>query len=293
MTQKHYAIGCIERAVEHIAAALNDNRIPQLDDIAQASNLSKFHFHRLYKLVMGETCHQTVTRLRLARGIADLSSPDASVTDAAITAGFSSSQAFAKAMKNMTSETASNLRREPGRLTDIIEILGQAPGKDGEAPLTIELAAIEPFEIMVTRTEGIYPELNETYGGLFGIVGDPESVEAILGMPHGDISEAETEPLIFDCGLKLKQNASELPPGYEHKRIEPGAYILARSLGSYDRLSDTVDMLYRYALATPDTRISDVPLLFHYLDDPEETAEEELRTDVYLKVELISQERGQ
>ncbi|MEO0613059.1 MAG: AraC family transcriptional regulator [Pseudomonadota bacterium] len=291
MAQEHYTIGCIERAVQHMAAALNDNRIPQLEDIAQASNLSKFHFHRMYKLVMGETCHQTVTRLRLARGIADLSAPDASITDAAITAGFSSSQAFAKAMKNVTSETASTLKREPGRLTDMIQILGQAPGRDGKAPLIIELAAIKPFEILVTRTEGIYPELNDTYGRLFGIAGGPQNVEAILGMPHGNVSGPQTEALLFDCGLKLKQNAPEVPPGYEYKRIETGVYILARSLGSYDHLADIVDMLYRYALATPDARISDMPLLFHYLDDPEETMEKALRTDIYLKLETLSKER--
>lgn len=288
MAYKHYTVACIERAVSFIVQSLQEEHIPKLDEIAQASNLSKYHFHRLYRIVTGETCHQTITRLRLARGVAALSEPNYSVTDAGMIAGFSSSQSFAKAMKKFTSETATDLRADPERLALIVHKLGHATSINSKMPLAIELASIEPFEIVVTRTEGIYPELHQTYGSLFELAGGPEGVLAILGLPHGDIDGLEPEALMFECGLKVVDIRTPLPAAFAMRDVLSGHYLLARNVGSYDNLPNTVDTLYRYMLSNENIGISDQPLMFHYLDDPDETHEYDLCTDIYLKIDIAN-----
>jgi len=288
MTYKHYTVSCIERAVTFIAESLQAEHVPKLEEIAQASNLSKYHFHRLYRLVTGETCHQTITRLRLARGVATLTNPNATVTDAAMNAGFSSSQSFAKAMKNVTSETATDLKADPERLAMMVQLLGHATNTDVKRPIAIELASIEPFEIVVTRTEGVYPELHQTYEGLFDLAGGPEGVLAILGLPLGDIDGPEPDTFAFDCGLKIVDMSVELPSAFSVHNIGAGHYLVARNKGSYDGLPHTVDALFRYILTHADIGISDEPLLFHYLDSPDETPEAELRTDIYSKIEIAN-----
>ncbi|MEM9384493.1 MAG: AraC family transcriptional regulator [Pseudomonadota bacterium] len=288
MATTHDTIQRIERAAQYMADVLAEERTPSLDEVAQHVGLSKFHFHRLYTLVTGETCQDTLTRLRLARAARALENPKTSVTDAAFEAGYGSSQSFAKAFRRHVSESASTLRADPQRLAQTVQTLTAPPAKaqgEEDPALRIELASFEPFSILAIRTEGRYPKLNATYIALFEAVGDPALVEAIVGRPWQDITASEGTALPFDCGLKVLQVPNDLPSNIARQNVGGGRFLLTRNIGTYAGLPDAVDHLYRFALADPDVRIADQPLLFHYLDDPEETPEEALRTDLYLPLD--------
>lgn len=88
----------INKAIDFIGAHLTDN--PSLDDIAQAANFSKFHFHRLFQAHVGETVLEFTRRLRLEKAASQLHfDRDKDITSIALDCGFSSSQNFAKAFK--------------------------------------------------------------------------------------------------------------------------------------------------------------------------------------------------
>ncbi|MEM0986242.1 MAG: GyrI-like domain-containing protein [Pseudomonadota bacterium] len=284
MTNTNYTLNCMERAVTFMSGAVGEARVPSLDEIATASGLSKFHFHRLFRLVTGETCSDALTRIRLARAANLLKDPAVTVTDAAFSAGYGSSQSFAKALKRVLDQSASSLRASDDRLAAAVETLA-VPEQASATAMRIEIAAFDPFDVITIRTDGTYPALNVVYGALFEAAGDPGLVDAILGTPFGDIGSAED--LRFDCALKLAADADALPEGVSRTRIDGGAFLLARHVGSYDGLPDTLDQLYLAALAAEDIRIGAAPALFHYLDDPETTAEADLRTDLYLPVRAV------
>ena len=76
----------------------NLNRDLSLDEIAAAASFSKFHFHRVFKSVVGETVANFTKRIRLEYAANKLvSSKDSEITTIAIECGFSSSQNFARA----------------------------------------------------------------------------------------------------------------------------------------------------------------------------------------------------
>lgn len=283
MTTKDYSVKCVERAVTFMTEEALNETSPSLEQIAAASGLSKFHFHRLYALLTGETCTDTMTRLRLARAADTLKDPGVSVTDAAFAAGYSSSQAFAKALKRVLDNSASTLRADPERLGEAIETLAVPKDRDGQdqPELRIEVASLAPFEVIAVRTDSAYPNLNENYWALFEAAGNPELVEAILGQPFDDIA---TEDLRFDCSLKLSAMPDDLPQGMERRTEQGGLHLLTRHVGAYAGLEDAVDRLYLHALSDDGIEIADQPLRFHYLDDPETTAEADLRTDIYLGI---------
>lgn len=286
MATTHDTIQRIERAAKYMADVLGEERTPSLDEVAQHVGLSKFHFHRLYTIVTGETCQDTLTRLRLAKAARALENPKTSVTDAAFEAGYGSSQSFAKAFRRHVSESATALRADPQRLADTVQALTAPTTKAGDTPpLRIELASFEPFSILAIRTEGTYPKLNATYYALFDAVGDPSLVEAIVGRPWQDITGEQGTALPFDCGIKVLQAPGDLPARVHRQDVEGGRFLLTRHTGGYDGLPSAIDRLYRFALADADVRIADAPLLFHYLDDPEETPEAALRTDIYLPLD--------
>jgi AraC family transcriptional regulator len=71
-----------------------------LEDIAQEALLSKFHFHRIFKMVTSESLTQFIQRLRIEKAANILyCESKASLTDIALNCGFSSSGYFSRVFK--------------------------------------------------------------------------------------------------------------------------------------------------------------------------------------------------
>lgn len=85
----------IERVAAHITANLD--RPLDLARLAEIACFSPYHFHRLYRLVLGETPDQTVRRLRLHRAAAALSRNEEPLARIAREAGYGSAEAFSRA----------------------------------------------------------------------------------------------------------------------------------------------------------------------------------------------------
>lgn len=277
----------IENSVRCIENSLTQESPPSLEQLAASAHLSKFHFHRIYRLVTGETCQQTVNRLKLAKAVARLENLAQSVTEAAMESGFGSSQALAKALKRTVQVSASDLRKEPQRLADTIEYL-RKPDPDNHEPaaLCIEMVSLEPMSIVVIHTEGLYPELNHTYEQLFMASGGPQNVQAILGIPGFQGPWLASSENSFECALLLNQKIDALPAPLQRINVSGGHFIRVRHTGSYSDLDTTLDALYELLLTEEYAECADKPCLFHYLDDPEEVEEAWLRTDLYLPVDF-------
>lgn len=83
-----------------------------LDDIASAASFSMFHFHRIFKAVVGETVGGFTRRLRLEYGANRLEAcPHQDITSIAMDCGFSSSQNFARAFRQHFNVTPSQYRK--------------------------------------------------------------------------------------------------------------------------------------------------------------------------------------
>lgn len=284
---EHPMIQSVQRAVQFLEAEIRQERVPTLQAVAEASGLSKFHFHRVYRLVTGETLAQTTTRLRLARGTAMLQKAGAGVTEAAFVAGYASSQAFAKAMQRELAHSASMLRADPERLAQSIRNLSAPPtsiAADVPPPVRVEIGSLEPFEILLTRTTDQYPDLASTYWSLVEAIGDPQRIEAFIGVPHRDVDTFEDGDFVFDSAVKVETMPSSLPAGIQSQTVCGGDYLIVRHTGSDDGLSQTLDALYAFALGQPDLLFADAPCLHHYVDDPEVVDPALCRTDIYLRL---------
>ena len=63
-----------------------------------------------------------------------------------------------------------------------------------------------------------------------------------------------------------------------------GNYLRYLHEGSFDRLDESHDAIFRELLAHPEWQLRDAPLLHEYLNDPDETPEPDLRTHIYVPV---------
>lgn len=96
-TSTHY-IQRINRAIDYIVQNLD--RPLRLESVARVASFSPFHFHRIFRLLLGETLNAFVRRLRLERALGMLShQPRRSLTEIALACGFATSSNFSRAFK--------------------------------------------------------------------------------------------------------------------------------------------------------------------------------------------------
>lgn len=100
----------VHQAMDFIRANL-DREIP-LEEVAEASAMSKFHFHRVFRLVVGETVASYTRRVRLQAAAAQLVVGRESVTEIAHRYGFSSAQNFATALKRVMGKTPTQIQQQ-------------------------------------------------------------------------------------------------------------------------------------------------------------------------------------
>lgn len=88
----------VNRAIDHIVRQLDQPL--RLDAVAAAAGFSPFHFHRVFKALLGETLKQFVKRQRLERALYLMShAPRRSLTEVALACGFASSSDFSRSFR--------------------------------------------------------------------------------------------------------------------------------------------------------------------------------------------------
>jgi AraC family transcriptional regulator len=91
-------IARVNRAIDHVITNLDQPLL--LEDVAQVACFSPFHFHRIFRALLGETLNQFIKRLRIERALRLLShEPHRSLTDVAFACGFTSSSDFSRSFK--------------------------------------------------------------------------------------------------------------------------------------------------------------------------------------------------
>nr|WP_233835629.1 GyrI-like domain-containing protein [Paraburkholderia sp. ZP32-5] len=124
----------IARVVETIL--LEPGAPHTLESLAAVAHLSPYHFHRVYRAVMGESVVETVKRLRLAEAAQRLTDA-AQVTAVAHDAGYDSAQAFARAFRGFAGVSPSEFRARQRHLV-------AHPGGEAAVPGASSLFAAPP-----------------------------------------------------------------------------------------------------------------------------------------------------
>jgi AraC family transcriptional regulator len=282
----------IDRVIALLQRAVaNDAELPDLAELGQAAQLSPFHFHRVYRALTGETIGRTVARLRLLRALQLLSDPARAVTDAALAVGYETPQAFARAFRQAFGASPSELRAQPARVAGELARLSRAPVDEAvpTSPLQVEVLSLEPFALVATRNTGDVADLAVAYEALFGWAAEHgliEHIAGIYGVPQQDPRDTPPAECEFDCALAFSAEATA-GDGTVPLILGGGQWARLRHVGPYAGLEPATDALLAEWLPHSGYALRDEPLFHHYLDDPEQTPEAVLRTDVYLPVTAL------
>ena len=101
----------INRVIDYLEANIDGDL--SLETLSGVANFSKYHFHRIFRAMVGETLNQFIQRIRLEKAATQLKfNPKKSITEIAFDCGFSGSAAFARAFKDTFQMSASEWRSE-------------------------------------------------------------------------------------------------------------------------------------------------------------------------------------
>lgn len=129
-------------------------------------------------------------------------------------------------------------------------------GWQGPEPvIRLEIAWLNPLNVFAVTRHGRYPELNETYGGLFTAAGGAENVPASLGWPRGDLASDADGAHASVCGLVRAGHAVAPTPDRHMARAGGRLHLLCRPSGNFDGFVKTVDALYAATLSVAGVRI--------------------------------------
>jgi AraC family transcriptional regulator len=105
-------IARINRVIDYIESNLDQELT--LAGLADVAHFSRFHFHRIFSAIVGETLNRFIQRNRLEKAASQLvGNPKKTITEIAFDCGFSGSAVFSRAFREAYDTTPSKWRADP------------------------------------------------------------------------------------------------------------------------------------------------------------------------------------
>lgn len=261
------------KAAKLLSERLDDP--PPLEELAAAAAISPYHFHRIWRALTGETVRETVLRLRIEVSQQLLASGGANVTEIAMASGFGTPQSFARAFRRQTGVTPSAYRESTA---------------SNVTPLCSPQVAIERRDetlVVALRHTGECSALNATFGMVWNWAveaGLIANLQGIYGVSLDDPQSVEEADLRFEACLALGETAPPAP--FRVLTLAGGPVARLRHHGSYQGIEAATQSLVEDWLLPSGREPADHPIFNHYLNDPDQTPEADLITDIYLPLKV-------
>ena len=269
-----------------------------LDKLSRIAYFSPFHFHRIFRGLVGESVKEYIRRLRLERAAYRLRSTDQSILGIALDAGYESHESFTRAFRSMFGAAPSIFRKNQrfSRYTAAPSGVHFVPGGNvstfkpvtgGGPEMDVRIKKVAPMRVAFMRHTGPYEECHGTWAkfcawaGRRGLIGQDTKV---IGISHDDPEVTPPEKIRYDACIVVGENFQ--PEGEVGVQVIPaGEYAVMTHKGPYENLKETYNKLIGEWAPRSGRVIGSSPCFEVYRNDPERTPPGELLTDVHVPLE--------
>ena len=280
------------RVLVHIQQHLDDAL--GLHKLAGLACFSPYHFHRIFKGMVGESVKEHIRRLRLERAASRLKLSTAPVTDIAFDAGYGSHEAFTRSFRAVFGASPTQFRSSTkSRITTTarsgLHYRAGKPVSDfkatqpGGKSMKVKIESKEPLRVAFMRHVGPYDEVGATWDKLLPRLGKEGLLGGdvlILGICHDDPEVTPPEKIRYDACVTVDERF--VPEGEIGVQVIPGGeYAVTTHFGPYQNLGDTYTRLLGQWLSRSGRELRSAPCFEVYLNDPQSTEPEDLLTDIY------------
>lgn len=266
-----------------------------LEGLSRIAGFSRFHFHRIFLGMTGETVGAHIRRLRLTRAAWRLEFTQTSVTETGLEAGYDAAEAFSRAFKAQYGESPSRFReysrkRRNERMAELFPFPEDFlnPQRIGAAAMEVMITRKEALRVACARAVGPYKQsAGEAWNKMMAWAG-PKGLfgpsTRCIGVGYDNPSTTAPELLRYDACVTVGPEVdgegeivvSELPGG---------EYATVVHKGPYEELEKTYMWFYGVWLPQSGREPAMRPGYEVYLNDPTRTPPEELLTEINMPLE--------
>ena len=250
-----------------------------LDALADVAAFSRFHWHRTFRAMTGETTAQAVRRIRLHRASIALVQTNHAMTKIARDYGYPNAASFARAFKEHYAATPAAFRNR-GELRAF-------------SPHNIpRITAMHPIEIRVEPARrlaamahiGLYHEIGRAFERLSATMAARAlwpHARHMVGVFYDDPSATAPADLRSHAGFEILGDV-EIAAPIETVILPPGRHAVLTYNGPYAGLPAAYDQLYSVWLPQSGENPADAPAFEVYLNSPMDTVPDDLITKLHL-----------
>jgi AraC family transcriptional regulator len=277
----------IVRTLVYIQRHLDDEL--ELENLASVAAFSTFHFHRVFRGLVGESLKEYIRRLRLERAAQRLKQQDDPITEIAFEAGFEAHESFTRAFGNMFGVSPSVYRAahknapESTSGTHMGDVSGYRPPDCGQPP-SVDIEDLPAVKVVFLRHVGPYSQVGNTWGrlmnwaGMRGLLG-PQM--RMLGIVYDDPDITPADKVRYDAAVVVNR---PVPPEGEFgvREIPGGKYAVFTHHGPYDTLGSTYQRFFGGWLPKSGRELRDSEAFEEYLNSPMNAKPEDLLTRIHV-----------
>jgi AraC family transcriptional regulator len=259
-----------------------DEELP-LDRLARVAHFSPYHFHRIFRGLVGEGVNEYVRRLRLESAAVALKSSGRSIIRVALDAGYGTHEAFSRAFRQQFGVSPSQYRagRKPLSPTETQTMTTETAARE------VRLENVPPRRVAFLRHVGPYSTVAPTFqrlmawAGRRGLLG-PQAL--MIAIPYDDPGVTPADKVRCDCCVSV---GGQVGPDGEVgvQTLEGGEYAVLTHTGPYRQLGESYRWLFGTWLPSSGREARHAPAYEVARNSPEDTPPEQLRTDIYLPLE--------
>ncbi len=289
------------RVLLHIQENL-DRELP-LEELAGVAHFSPYHFHRIFRGMVGESVQAHIRRIRLERAALRLKHGEKSILALALDAGYDSHEAFTRAFRAVMGQSPSafraRCRAQPkgpspagvhfglARLPD-----GFVPHTNGGETMEVSIKRLQPLRVAFVRHIGPYSQCGSAWETLCRRLGSQGRIgpdAKFIGLSYDDPDVTPAERLRYDACVPVSP-AVEPEGEVGVQVIEGGEYAMTLHRGPYERLAETYARLCGQWIPRSGRTVRAAPALELYLNHAENTPPADLATEIYMPLEPLEED---
>lgn len=247
---------------------------PDLHQLADLACLSPYHFHRVYRALMGETVNATVQRIRMHRAAVALAGSQASLRDVAQRAGYKSDAAFNRAFGATFGIPPGRYRAARSRPVD--------PEEPDMYPIKIETFPGAVLAVLPHR--GSYLEIGPVFTRVFMLAasrGLAQPTSFGIGVYFDDPEQTPVSQLRSMAGVSVAPDA-DLGDELQRFEIPEGRCAILTYTGPYIEMNKAYNWMFSQWLPGSGEVPADFPMFEQYMNDPRTTPPAQLQTRICL-----------
>ncbi len=254
--------------------------------LAHYASFSQYHFHRIMKAHLNESLISFIIRTRMETAAGLLLYSEMKVADIAYKVGYDVPSSFNKAFKKRFGVAPSaykdhynhsNIFNHIKKSKAMKKTNLQHETRDVSSRKVIYVTSIGPYD--GKGTDRAWEKVCR-FGDSKGLMGEKTE---FIGISYDDPKITEKEKLRYEACITTEADVS--PEGEVGlKEIPGGKYEVFLHPGPYTGLSDSYDFIFGEWLPGSNRELRDEPCFEVYLNAPENTKPEDLRTEIWVPV---------